>query len=316
MLNRGHHARQTNGATHLPRRLILVAVAGLGLSLLAALASVSAASTGDGGLARTAGLAASARAGAGAGTKLTIQIWHGGVFGYVESPKPGACAQGRSIGVLMRQGQQSKRIGTATARLRDGRYQWSIKTKSSGELFAMMRRRPGCRGATSDSIEPKAGPNGVPNCPSNEAVCNFPNMHGDMVEFAICPGFGRASGSCSGSAEGGVPPWSPNNKAIFGWQGSATGSRSVWYYAKYSVDDEHTAVAAALLGSVPSSSSANFTIADASDPHGPSDTKDTHWYTPDVAGAAPGTQGGPLYLDFENGSWGFDIYIRGFLYKK
>jgi len=314
MLHRGHRAGQRHRARRLPRRLILVAVAGLGLSLLAALASVSAASTGDGGLARSAGVAASRDVGA--GTKLTIQVWHGGVFGYVESPKPGKCAQGRSVGVLMRQGKRAKLIGTATARRRHDRYQWSIQTKSSGELFATMSSRPGCRGAKSGSIAPRASSNGVPNCPSNEAVCYFPNMHGDMVEFAICPGFGRASGACSGSAEGGVPPWSPNNKALFGWQGSATGSRSVWYYAKYSVDDEHTAVAAALLGSVPSSSSANFTITDASDPHGPADTKDTHWYTPDVAGAAPGTQGGPLYLDFENGSWGFDIYIRGFLYKK
>jgi hypothetical protein len=134
MLNRGHHARRTNDAGHLPRRLILVAVAGLGLSLLAALASVSAASAGDGGPARTAGLAASPRSGAGASTKLTIQIWHSGVFGYVESTKPGECAQGRSVGVLMRQGKRTKRIGTATARRRDGRYQWSIKTKTSGEL--------------------------------------------------------------------------------------------------------------------------------------------------------------------------------------
>jgi hypothetical protein len=294
MLHRGHDVRQANRARYLSRRLILPAVAVLGLSLLAA----------------------PARAGGTAGTKVTIQVWHGGVFGYVQSTRPGRCAAGRSVAVLSRQGKRSKRIGTATARRRHGGYQWSIKTKRSGELFAMASRRPGCRSATSAAIAPTANRNGVPNCPSNEAVCYFPNMHGDMVEFAICPGFSKASGSCSGSSEGGVSPWSPNDKAIFGWQGSADGFRNVSYYAKYSVDDEHTAVAADLGGSVPGPNSADFTITDAADPHGPADTKDTHWYTPDVAGAAAGTQGGPLYLDFENGSWGFDIYIHGYLYKK
>jgi hypothetical protein len=260
--------------------------------------------------------AAPAAASPGAGAKLTIQPWQGGVFGYVQSSKPGSCAAGRRVQVLVRRRERNVRIGTATARRRGGRYQWAIKTSRSGQLFAMASSRPGCRGAKSASLTPKGTLNEIPNCPSNAAVCHFPNMHGDMVEFAICPGFGEASGSCRGSAEGGVAPWSPNDKAIFGWQGSATGSRSVWYYAKYSVDDEHTAVAASLVGDVPNPGSADFKVVSATDPHGPADTKDTVWYTPNVAGAAAGTEGGPLYLDFENGSWGFELYIRGYLSTK
>jgi hypothetical protein len=258
---------------------------------------------------------AGASPGARAGTSITIQTWQRGVFGYVKSSKPGRCAAGRPVQVFVRRRAGNVRVGTATARRRSGRYQWSIKTNGSRELFATASSRPGCRAARSATLPPKGGLKDIPNCPSNEAVCQFPQMHGDMIQFSICPGFDAASGGCSGNSTGGVAPWSWA-KSQFSWQGRADGPRSVSYWSYYDVDDEHTAVAAELAGDVPGPGSADYSITTATDPHGPADTKDTTWYTPNVAGAAAGTQGGPLYLDFENGSWGFDIYIHGYLYKK
>jgi hypothetical protein len=254
----------------------------------------------------TAGAAARAE------TKLTIAPWQKGVFGYLKSSKPGRCAQGRPVAVWKSNGE---RVATTTAKRRRGRYQWSIKTKSKRGLVAKAKRIQGCGAARSASIPPTAAGE-VPDCPSNQTVCHFPNMHGDMVEFAICPGFTHASGSCSGSSEGGVSPWAPDDIASFGWQGSADGRRDAWFYSYWSPDDEHSAIAARLYGSVPGPGSADWSISTATAEHGPADTKDTKWFTPNVPGAAAGTQGGPLYLDFENGSWGFDIYVRGYLYRK
>jgi len=40
------------------------------------------------------------------------------------------------------------------------------------------------------------------------------------------------------------------------------------------------------------------------------------WYTPDIKDVGPGASGGLLYLDFENGTIGADVYIRGYLFRK
>jgi hypothetical protein len=261
-------------------------------------------------------LAASAGASPSVGANLSILPWQHGVFGYVKSSTPGVCAAGRQVQVFVRLRGGNRRVGTATARRRDGRYQWSIKTNHARELFAAASARRGCRAAQSTTLPPKGGLTDVPNCPSNAAVCYFPRMHGDMLEIRECPGFTRPSGSCGGDSTGGVAPWSWA-QSEFAWEGDRwDGPRSVSYWSYYSKDDEHSAVAASLVGDVPGPGSADYAISTASDQHGPDDTKDTTWYTPNVAGAAAGTEGGPLWLDFENGSWGFDIYIWGYLYKK
>lgn len=43
--------------------------------------------------------------------------------------------------------------------------------------------------------------------------------------------------------------------------------------------------------------------------------KEVQWNTPDLPGVDPGEEGGPLYLDFQGGKTGADVYIRGYLYK-
>src|ERR1044072_9424957 len=204
------------------RHLVRLALAGLALVVFG---SVS-----------TAGAAGSAK------TEVTIAPWQKGVFGYVKVSKPGRCAEGRTVTVWKEGG---KRVATTTATRRRGRYQWLIKTKAGRGLVAGSKRIRGCDSAKSASIPPTATGD-VLDCPSNQAVCHFPNMHGDMVEFAICPGFTHASGSCSGSSEGGVAPWSPDDIASFGWQGSADGRRDAWFYSYWSPDDEHSAIAASL----------------------------------------------------------------------
>jgi len=248
------------------RHLVRLALAGLALVLV------------FGSVVSTAGAATGAR------TEVTIAPWQKGAFGYVTSLKPGRCAEGRRVTVWKAGG---KRVATATATRRRGRYQWSVKTGAKGGLVAKAKRIRGCGGARSAPIPPTAAGD-VPDCPSNQTVCRFPNMHGDMVQFSICPGFTHASGSCSGSSEGGVAPWSPDDIASFGWQGSAEGRRDAWFYSYWSPDDEHSAIAASLYGSVPGPGSADWSISTATAEHGPEDTKNTKWFTPNVQGAAAG----------------------------
>jgi hypothetical protein len=67
-------------------------------------------------------------------------------------------------------------------------------------------------------------------------------------------------------------------------------------------------------GRLPKSNSARYTVTRARLPYW---RDEVEWFTPDIAGAEPGTQGGPIYFNIEPGSFrGFDIYIGGFLYRR
>jgi hypothetical protein len=133
-------------------------------------------------------------------------------------------------------------------------------------------------------------------------------MHIDINTY--CPGFGNASGDCSGGSTGGPSPWSPA-WGFFVWDPGSP-NRTVEYHA--TPDSGSRTPQAELFGTVPGPGSAAYSINKAIAQG--SSLPDVRWYTPDVAGAGPGSPGGPLYLNFDNGTVGADVYIHGYLYKK
>ncbi|MDQ2700988.1 MAG: hypothetical protein M3Y23_06635, partial [Actinomycetota bacterium] len=70
-----------------------------------------------------------------------------------------------------------------------------------------------------------------------------------------------------------------------------------------------------ILGWVSDHRSAKFFVDSFSVPGFVEDPK-SFWYTPEIRDAQPGSQGGPLYLNWDAGmDNSFDAYLHGYLYK-
>jgi hypothetical protein len=110
-----------------------------------------------GGLAAGSIVPAGARAPA--KTKVTIIPESGGFFGYVYSPKPGRCANGRVVRLYKQRGRQQKpsvdpKIGSDTAQANGDRFMWSTGNTGfqPGKFYARAGKVPGCRPDSSKSI--------------------------------------------------------------------------------------------------------------------------------------------------------------------
>lgn len=243
-------------------------------------------------------------------TDLTIQSWRGGVFGYVDSPRAKRCAYRRPVTVFKkRSGRPGKKVDVADTRRRPSSYQWSSRAGGlSGKVYARVGRNAGCRAARTKAIRARPVSGEVPACPGTGDVCKFNRMHLDID--LPCNSFKRTFGACGGSSNGGPAPWSPAFGS-FVWveDPNLGGRRNVSYVAKTSVFGSEKAV---LSGSVPGPGSADYTVTVAAEQGHP----DVQWHTPNLPGVRAGQEGGPLYLDFESGVVGADIYIEGYLYKK
>jgi hypothetical protein len=246
-------------------------------------------------------------------SRVTIESWPGGLFGYVRSQKGQACAKNRVVELVEQRGgarnpRTDKRVGTALAHRTNGAYQWSSRSRGSGRVYAVARRTARCRVASSKTVRFAPRGSDVPACPSEGNVCKFFKMHIDIDVY--CPSFSRSYGACGGSSNGGPAPWSPAF-GVFVWveDPNLGGRRALYYVAKTSVVGSTKAV---LTGSSPSSDSANYTVTRAADAGQPG----VVWYTPDLPGAGAGQQGGPLRLNFQNGIIGADVYIDGYLFRK
>jgi hypothetical protein len=148
-------------------------------------------------------------------------------------------------------------------------------------------------------------------------VCKFPHRvhiditYGDTIALP-CPGFGdHASGNCHGTSEPSVdqmpPDWatgfSPHGHFDWGQEGGAR--RVSW--------DLYSS-GGYLTGTLPGPGSANWSISAAGlngDNGRP--LPGPKWVSPNLPGKDPGTLGGPMYMDFENGRWGADVFVWGYL---
>ena len=246
-------------------------------------------------------------------------------FGYVKSPTPRACAKGRRIAIFEQLGanqrpRTDRRIATAVTYRYHGRFQWKTKSVDAARLYAKAEPVPRCKGARSKTVStpaPGAGGNWG-TCPDPHPLaahaCHLPEVH---LDSSSCASFGAAHGDCDGNT------WIQRLTASddlfwqtccfhanFHWNGAADGERGAALYV-YDDHGDH-ALKGYLEGSVPNPGSDRFAIRDAWSTEAPG----THWCTEDIQGSSAGGSGGPLRLDFVNGVFGADVYIKGWLVQK
>ncbi len=245
-------------------------------------------------------------------------------FGYVKSPRPKACSEGRRIAIYEQLGanqrpRSDRRIATAVAYRYHGSFQWQTKSVEAAELYARANPVPGCTGARSKTVStPAPGAGGTwGTCPNPDPAghsCILPEVH---LDTRSCPSFGAAHGDCDGNtwikrltADDDLLWQTCCGHANFHWNGAADGERGA---ALYVYDDHgYHPLRGYLEGSVSNPASDRFVIRDAWSTEDP----DTHWCTEDVWGRRAGESGGPLRLDFVNGVFGADVYIKGYLVQK
>jgi hypothetical protein len=299
----------------MPRRILTMKKAAIDSTVAnVSLAAVAAACAAILWGAIAAEAAASAERGA-ARTDITMQSWPDrGYFGFVESPRA-RCADGRRVVVFNRDAESGKdRVGAVRSHRHHGAYQWSIRTTGPGAFYAKATRTAGCKAARSKKLASQPGGPEVPACPSTEEICRFDELHIDTGFGTYCPAFSKASAKCNTFTESGPIPWCCWRQGYIGWDEDRPGtSRRTFNYSARS-DTGYTETAF-LVGSLPGPGSANFTIANAGAPVW-SEKPNTRWYTPDLPAVSAGNVGGPLHLNFRNGTYGADVFIRGYLFMK
>jgi hypothetical protein len=147
-----------------------------------------------------------------------------------------------------------------------------------------------------------------PDCPQGREYCHV-DIHFDS--FLYCASFTAGFGSCVGKSNGnpaftnGAFAEDAATWTAFGWTGS--GRRLVEYQVLVL-----GVPIAVVTGQVPGPGSADFSVESAYSTL----PEPGHWVTPNLPGVRAGQPGGPLYLDFESGSIGADVYIRGYLLRR
>jgi len=97
-------------------------------------------------------------AGTRAETRVTIRVQGTEPFGFVESPRPRRCADGRTIVVYKQLGTEQdprndEKIGTDTASLSGDRYRWSIGQPGVyGRVYARARPTEDCKPDNSRTV--------------------------------------------------------------------------------------------------------------------------------------------------------------------
>lgn len=248
-----------------------------------------------------------------AGARVTIQGWSGGKLGYVDT-QPARCEKNRAV-FLFRQFGARRRpgsdrpIGRSITRDWNGHGQWSVKSKASGRFYAKAAKKFGCRSDVSRTITAAPRAAGPAACPSTSNSCTFSKLHLDG-QF-VCPSFSKDLGICGGPSTGAPLQWSPGLGSFY-WQEfpNMGGKRRVLYRTQRSVFDKDTL--AYLDGTMPGPGSADFSVKSGGTIQDPSQI----WYTPDLPGKPAGSEGGPLYVNFVNGTFAADVYIWGYLFRK
>jgi hypothetical protein len=93
-----------------------------------------------------------------ADTTVTIKVQGRDFSGFVKSPNPQACAEGRKIALFKQVGSEQdpsvdERVASDTASLNGDRYEWSTgNTGQSGKFYARARRTQDCKPDTSRTL--------------------------------------------------------------------------------------------------------------------------------------------------------------------
>lgn len=277
-------------------------------------------------------LALAAPGGGGGGqAKLTIDGWNEGAMGEIVAAGKD-CSAGRPVFLYEQKGSKpdpeaDKRLGKAAAkrtgapRTRQGDplpplYLWLTKVASSERVYAEAGPRQGCAELRSRTIALPPRANAfIPECPRSadapremeDGFCHI-QLHHDAD---LCPGFAREVPlyPCFGKIKGN-PPWQQvlsdleyGTYGDFRWLPAGPGRRVI-------LQNMTTFVPfAGLEGFMKGPQYAEFYV-----DRGWSTIPYGMFVTPNTPIRA-GELGGPLYLDFQNGRTGADVYIRGYLLK-
>ncbi|MEX1262777.1 MAG: hypothetical protein WEE66_02385 [Actinomycetota bacterium] len=99
-----------------------------------------------------------ANAGTRADTTVTIRTENGDFWGFVNSPRPLRCAEGRKVVLFKQTGPEQdprvdERIASDTASLNGDRYQWNTgNTGMFGRFYARVGKTEFCKGDTSKTV--------------------------------------------------------------------------------------------------------------------------------------------------------------------
>jgi hypothetical protein len=275
-------------------------------------------------------------------TKLTIEPFPGGVSGYVKSPSTKTCSSDRKVVVYQQLGEapdpgSDPRIASDLAEVSESNYMWTAKTGKTGQFYAGAAATKSCAAALSGSVESQTPafelqstqasypPCGPYVSEGTSEICRFGQLYmhlGPEGSFDPCR-FGPSSGNCTGKGHDAPFPWGvnyfggPEVRTRLFWK-AEDGARSLTM-ATYSGQSWGGDAAAYLGGHIPDSSSDRYTITDAYAQNEAGYPNGDHFYTPDLPGQAPGEVGGPLKLNFKNGSgddFGAQSWVSGYLYLK
>jgi hypothetical protein len=228
-------------------------------------------------------------------TKLSIQLWPDGVFGYVSSPNAARCARGRKIEVFAtgRTRSRLRRLAVVTATRNQLGYEWLARTPSGETLDAVAPATRGCAAARSSGTVAR-GFTALPDCGAERApecvvVINLAAGAGGGKE---CTTFTESSDFCLGQTDRANPGWSVSHGvgARFEWESGFP--RPLKYTATN--DGDRTGF---IAGTVSCGACADFKVSDACNYVSPHPA--LHYFTRNDPGAKPGTPGGPLYLNFD-----------------
>lgn len=262
--------------------------------------------------------------------KITIDTWAKGLFGYVDTAKPNACAAQRPVVVYKQLGEQrnpasDRRVGASKAKRTASGYQWSLRRTGQGAFYARAEAEPGCgllksrgfvrgpQGENDNRCGPWAG----------EGWCRISSPGPLHFWSERCTNFVKSSGDCNtGGNEGdGAWPFSKRhrNDDLHGelqWK-TEGGLRHILYYTHTGSD--YVGISH-IAGTLPNAGSDRLTVTDAYAQRSNQYGDGPHFYTPTVAGAGVGEQGGPLGFNFDASTkilFGQeDIYMWGWLYRK
>ena len=145
----------------------------------------------------------------------------------------------------------------------------------------------------------------IPNCPSTEHICKLNTLHIESPFAGYCPGFSSLWAKCAAITSAGPEPWCCWSEGNIFW--SHYGGHLLF---DYTATDERK-INVSLKGFLPGDSSADYTVTNTYVTGNKAD-----WGSPGEPGKRAGEVGGPLYLNFVNGSFGVDVYIHGYLFKK
>lgn len=250
------------------------------------------------------------------GSKVTIMPWPK-LYGLVKSSEPQACSDGRRVHIYRQRGSQQdpkldRLIATVRAQRFRGSYEWVAREQVSGRVYAKAAATSRCRAAFSDTISSGQVGEQFSICPGEpgDLACRLPEVHIDTGS-SYCRNFEKPSGDCDGWSSTSAKNWATCARyANFHWDDKpGTHRRGVGTYVSLCGYADY--LTATMEGYVTDEAPRRYTITDAWARSNP----DQRWCTPEppLRGASAGEPGGPLYLKFDNGFVGADIYISGYL---